>query len=185
MEDVEPGLDGDHLQLDDPPMKYGMDGEQRKNDTWDKIVRAEQKLQQARTNTSADKNVLIEIAQKDLEWTQEFSSLQYGLRNARKLFSWKQKHLKKWEIFVKWIDDQYPAIASECRYTIDDSTDRNALTSRSRSKRAHPSQSKEPPSKRRCRRTPSTMISDPPSRILRRSERIKARRRTESSQGNR
>jgi hypothetical protein len=32
-----------------------------------------------------------------------------------------QLEVKRWEVFLKWIDDQYPAIAAECGYPTNDS----------------------------------------------------------------
>lgn len=133
LEDIEPGLGGFPPAPDDPPGKTIMDGERRSEDAQGRIEAAERKLQQARSECPEGQGVLM--AEKELELAQEISRLQHCIRIARGNFRGGLKDVKMWEVFVKWIDDQYASIAAECGYTTDDSVRIPKLTSSGRRKK--------------------------------------------------
>ena len=161
LEDIEPGLGGS-LPSADEGLGYVMDAEKRRENAKSRIDTADRKLQQARSKKHTDKSVLIETAQKELELAEEISRLEGCASCARRTFGREQIHLKKWEVFVRWIDDQYSAIAAECGCTTDDSAHGVVPTSLSRPKRVNGYHDQKPPSKsRKSTHTKSALRPDP------------------------
>lgn len=106
-----------------------------------RLESAEKGLRAARRNKSKRKNALMRSAQLELHLAKDNLdqvSESEGMRRLRDghelhlaknvmLFSEgelraAQSEVKRWEIFLKWIDDQYPAIAAECGYAASDLT---------------------------------------------------------------
>lgn len=168
LEDIERGLGGHHPSTERPVenrMDVGkviMREEKRSKDAEDRIQAAERKLHHARSECTMAKGVSIETAQEGLELAHTISWLQGRDSRARGKLRWEMKELKRWEVFVKWIDDQYPAIAAECGYSMDDSMHKRALDLPSSSKG---SRSRERLPRRTSTRTPSVLRPNPSSKI--------------------
>ena len=129
LEGIEPGLGGSPPSADDPPGENFMDAKKREKDARGRIEAAELKLQQAQSECPEGKGVLIDMAQNELELARQISRLQNSTSIARTDFGREQLDVKKWEVFVKWIDDQYGTIAAECGHSTDDSVHMPKLTS--------------------------------------------------------
>ncbi|KIW24852.1 uncharacterized protein PV07_10540 [Cladophialophora immunda] len=112
-----------------------------------RVESAEKELEAAQRNKSKKETALIEIAQQKLHSAGDNLKQVSGSEEMRRLRDGSelqcaeevvviagaelraaQLDVKRWEVFVKWIDAQYPAIAAECGYINNDS--RNNVTQR-------------------------------------------------------
>jgi hypothetical protein len=104
---------------------------------------AEKALQAAKLDRSKEEGeraAMIKTAQqevrfakahlRDVSGSEEIRKLRDGFElhilhtvmvRAEAELSAAQLEVKRWEVFLKWIDDQYPAIAAECGYPTNDS----------------------------------------------------------------
>lgn len=110
-----------------------------------RVESAEKGLRAARRNKSTRKNAIIRTAQQELRLAKDNLCRVSKSEEMRRLRDGHEMHLakdvmlfcegtlraaqsevKRWETFLKWIDDQYPVIAAESGFTIDNS--RNSMT---------------------------------------------------------
>ncbi|KAK5400007.1 hypothetical protein LTR06_011334 [Exophiala xenobiotica] len=103
---------------------------------------AEKGLRAARRNKSKRKNAPIGAVQQEFRLAKDNMDQVSGSEEMRRLRGGHELHLaknvmlfcegelraaqsevKRWETFLKWIDDQYPAIAAECGYATGDVRD--------------------------------------------------------------
>lgn len=113
LEDIAPELGCPYPEPDDHPMADVLDGERRERYADSKIEAAERMLEQAR---SSGQTTSIEEAEQKLHLAKKIRSETDSLSIAKQAFGHQQQHLWKWTLFLKWIDDQFPAIAAECGY---------------------------------------------------------------------
>ncbi len=114
-----------------------------------RVESAEKALQAAKKNRSKRKEALIKKVQEELaaakaqlirvSGPEEMRKLRdgYELHIAKKVmlmaegdFNGAELDVKRWKVFLKWIDDQYPAIAAECGCLASDTTDVSSRSAR-------------------------------------------------------
>jgi hypothetical protein len=135
----------------DPDVIYGrfdeikVSEEEEVAEAKSRLESAEKGLRAARRNKSTRKNALIRTAQQELRLAKDNLDRVSGPEEMRRLRDGHELHLAKdvmlicegklraaqlevkgWEIFLKWIDDQYPVIAAESGYAVGNS--RNIMT---------------------------------------------------------
>ena len=153
LEDIESSLGGIPPLPGRPPGENVIDAEKRRQDARRRVKAAERKLQQARSECST---ASLESAQNELELAQEITRLQNNISGARRDYGRELHEVEEYEVFMKWIDDQYSAIALECGYTTDNFTTLTNISTHSKGRK--------PPSRRHTR-SQSVLRPDPSSKI--------------------
>ena len=119
LDDLEPGLSGSTLVPEDSPLAKAMEADKRKQDARTRAETAERRLLQARVSGPRDAtthNAAIEEAEQELQLAEKLWELQLRFCRAEGNLYQEQRRVKKWTMFLKWVDDQYPAIAAGCGY---------------------------------------------------------------------
>lgn len=107
-----------------------------------RVESAEKALQAAKLDKSKEKAALVKTAQVELRCAKANLKYASGSDEMRRLQDGFDLHIaqmdvdraqgkvnaaelwvKRWKVFLKWIDAQYPAIAAECGHPTDDSDD--------------------------------------------------------------
>ena len=120
LNDIEPGLGGQIPDSEEHYMTKILDGRKRGQDAKDQVKAAEQQLLQARSSHPTcitAKNNFIKEAEQKLAMTRKMLDLEYELGFAYGRFGNQLRSLKKWTVYLKWIDDQYASLAAECGYS--------------------------------------------------------------------
>jgi hypothetical protein len=166
--DIEQGL---RVSIPDPEEHYmttRRNGIKRIRDAQNQVKRAEQQLLQARSSSPTcvmEKNTLMKEAEQKLALTQKMLDLEYDIRVAYGKFDIQLLWLKKFTVYLKWIDDQYPALAAECGYRVNgmvnDGPILGTIGSTSWTSRRSPHHSRRAPTQSVLSLHPSFKISKP------------------------
>lgn len=179
LNDIEPGLGGQIPNSEEHYMTKILDGRKRVQDAKNQVKAAEQELLQARSSHPlcvTTKNTFVEEAEQKLALRRKMLDLEYELGLAYGRFGNQLRSLKKWTVYLKWIDDQYPALVTECGYCTESPVNHRPLLSinsfTSQTSRRSPRQTGRVPSRSVLGPSPSSKISKPSRNRLNRPRKV-------------
>ena len=111
LDDLEPDLSVPTLEHDDFSLAKAIEADKIMTNARDRVEAAERKLQQARSKIAS-----VEETEQELWLARKLLELQGKLLGAKVDLKQERRYVKKWTVFLRWIDDQYSAIATKCGY---------------------------------------------------------------------